>query len=888
MPGSIIEGIVNALPGAAIAAAAAATFGFPILPAFGAALVLGGLSSALQKKPQAAGSPSQSAVQTANRTVSSRQAISPWQVIIGRVRTGGTVTFMGSSSTNGKDKNVLHMVITLAGHRCDGVPTIYADGEAVTLDGSAANGGGNATGSLAGYLRVLISLGDEAAGVQPFPELVGQGVGWNDDWRQTGRTKIYVQLTANQDVFPRGAPNISALVRGLLAYDPRTGTVAYTPNPALALAHYLTETTYGMQADYAEEINEADLTAAANACDEDVALAAGGTENRYEAHGTFTTSEQPKAIIQQILLAMAGKAVNLGDKWRIQAGVYFAPTITLSEGDVAGPISTQALVSRRENANGVKGVCVFPDRDWQPDDFPPVQSSAFRAQDGGELIWKDIDLSKFVISDTQAQRLAKIELLKIRQGLTVTVPFKLTAFGIVPGRAVSFSMTKYGWSAKAFEVQSTRFMFDAKGQLGIEAVLRETTPTIFDWATSEEQASDPAPNTNLPDPRVVGMPGNPAISEANYETRDGNAVKTRVTVSCAPSGYEFGVMYQFEYRAVGDSEWTVIPLVRAAAGASPGVDIPDIARGRYDFQVKAVSILGVSSGYAQTLNHEVVGLGDVPDAITGLSVQAAGGTAILTWDLHPAADVRKGGRIYIRHSPAMSGATWNEAYSIGEVDSWPGNAVIAPVPLKQGTYLVLAEDSVGTKAASAASISTKQAHVLAFTNLSTITEDPSFPGTHSGTVSIDNLLKLQGAGLFDDIADFDAVSDLDSYGGITASGTYTFSVGRDNGSVMNVRLTSNLAVLVDNVLDRIDDRAANIDDWTDFDGVGLTDVCDCYLEVRETDDNPSGSPTWSAWKRLDASEHIARAFQFRARLSSNDPAYNIDVTQLRVKVDQAL
>jgi hypothetical protein len=318
------------------------------------------------------------------------------------------------------------------------------------------------------------------------------------------------------------------------------------------------------------------------------------------------------------------------------------------------------------------------------------------------------------------------------------------------------------------------------------------------------------------------------------------------------------------------------------------VEIPDIARGRYDFQVKAVSILGVSSSYAQTLNWEIVGLGDVPDPITGLSLQAAGGTAILTWDLHPAADVRKGGRIYIRHSPVATGATWNEAYSIGEVDSWPGNAVMAIVPLKPGTYLVLPEDSVGTKAASTTSIATKQAHVLAFTNLATITEDPTFPGTHSGTVAIDNVLKLNGAGLFDSIADFDAVADLDSYGGIVSTGTYTFSVGRDNGSVMNVRLTSNLAVLIDNVLDRIDDRTELMDDWTDFDGTMLAQVADCYLEVRETDDNPSGTPTWSAWKRLDASEHIARGFQFRAVLSSNDPAYNIDVTQLRVKVDQAL
>jgi hypothetical protein len=297
MPGSIIEGIADALPGAAIAAAVAFSFGFPVLPAFGAALVLGGLSHALAKKPSA---PSQSAVATANRTVSSRQAVSPWQILVGRVRTGGTVTFMNSSSTNGKDKNVLHMVITLAGHECDAVEKIYFNGEEVPLDGSTPNGGGSATGSLAGVARVLISLGNEAAGVQPFPELVGYSVGWNDNWRQTGRTKIYVQMTANQDKYPRGAPTVSALVRGLKAYDPRTGTTVWTANPALQTSRYLTDTSFGLSAVYADEINETDLTAAANACDEDVALAAGGTENRYEAHGTFNFGT-PKTIIGQLM-----------------------------------------------------------------------------------------------------------------------------------------------------------------------------------------------------------------------------------------------------------------------------------------------------------------------------------------------------------------------------------------------------------------------------------------------------------------------------------------------------------------------------------------------------------------------------------------------------------
>jgi hypothetical protein len=72
-----------------------------------------------------------------------------------------------------------------------------------------------------------------------------------------------------------------------------------------------------------------------------------------------------------------------------------------------------------------------------------------------------------------------------------------------------------------------------------------------------------------------------------------------------------------------------------------------------------------------------------------------------------------------------------------------------------------------------------------------------------------------------------------------------------------------------------------VDDWGDFDGTANAD-CDAWVEVRETDDNPAETPDWSDWRRLDASEYAARAFQFRAQLASNDPAFNIHITHLRV------
>src|SRR4051812_31939050 len=88
--------------------------------------------------------------------------------------------------------------------------------------------------STGSYGRVKISLGDEAAGVQPFPDLVAESNGnWTASHLQYGHTKVYVRLEASSDAFPSGVPNVTVVMRGAKLYDPRTGLTAYSNNAAL-------------------------------------------------------------------------------------------------------------------------------------------------------------------------------------------------------------------------------------------------------------------------------------------------------------------------------------------------------------------------------------------------------------------------------------------------------------------------------------------------------------------------------------------------------------------------------------------------------------------------------------------------------------------------------
>lgn len=257
----------------------------------------------------------------------------------------------------------------------------------------------------------------------------------------------------------------------------------------------------------------------------------------------------------------------------------------------------------------------------------------------------------------------------------------------------------------------------------------------------------------------------------------------------------------------------------------------------------------------------------------------------LRWDEPPELDVLFGGEVLFRHSLAFSGAVWQSSSSIGTTAQ--ARDLTAVLPLKPGTYLARVFDISGNPSDAIASVTTKQANVLAFANVNSLNEHPVFSGIKINVVGDGGILKLEGSTLFDDIPDFDLVPDLDSLGGIVSTGTYDFAAGFDLVTVKRVRLTTRVSMLSVNVLDRIDDRTDPMDDWEDFDGTTQAET-DVVVFVRHTDDDPGGSPTFSAFERLDSAEFEARGFDFRAIITTKDPAFNVHVDTLGVDVEEVV
>jgi len=573
-------------------------------------------SYALQAKAKAPGFSSLSG----QRMVTSRDSIRARELVYGTVRKGGLVCFPGTWDNN----HWLSMVIALAGHPVEGIDEIYF-GEELAFNAAGVGQGRflNQT-----YVRKHLGATDQVADAYLISVMPAYWGSWN---RLQGIAYIVVDLAYNPNVF-RSVPNITAIVRGRKVYDPRTSTTVFSANPALCLADYLADTEYGLGAAYVTDINSTDLIAAANICDESVAIPNSGTELRYAANGILSSSEDPQANIEMLLSAMAGRCVYVGGQWIIKAGAYEAPTITLDHTDFRGALQVNTRQQRRDLCNAVRGVFVSVDRAWQLTDFPPMTSATFEAQDNGERIWRDVELP-FTTSVTMAQRLAKIELYATREQIALTVPVSLTALRLRAGDTVALTHSRFGWTAKPFVI--TDWSIAASGSsgaptLGCTLALRETSSAVYSITANEQDLIDAAPDSGLPDAFTVAAPSVVSVVATNQLSADGTILHyLTITWTAYTDGFvAAGGRIEVQYKKPTESAWTPAPNV---PGSQTVTRIGPLEDGiTYDVRLRAVNELGVASTWTTTTAAATVDT-VAPGVPTSISATALLSAVNLRW-----------------------------------------------------------------------------------------------------------------------------------------------------------------------------------------------------------------------------------------------------------------
>ncbi|CAD6366748.1 hypothetical protein SHEWT2_01229 [Shewanella hafniensis] len=423
-----------------------------------------------------------------------RSPVEPRRGIYGRAMVSGPLVF---AEETGTDNAYLHLVIPLAGHRCDGVEKIYFGDEVAWANGAL-------TSKYASVARLKIHLGNQTTS---DPDLTAECSQWTSAHVGFGVTYLYARLKFDTKVFPNGVPNIKALVRGKQVFDPRNAnhdweqptTWTWSDNWALCCLDYNRfESGVGAAA---HEIDLSYFAAAANDSDQLVEYQAGKFEKRYTCNGTYNQDVSPSSIMEKMLTAGAGMHVYVSGQYRLYAGVYQGPEVlVLTEDDAAGDIDVRPYTPRAELCNAVRGTFVDPENFYQPTDFPPYESSYYRAQDDGEYIDHDLDLP-FTQSVWTAQRLGKLYLEQKRAGMQISMPIKMIGVAVSVGKVVGLSLPRLGIDG-TFQVVDWQFDYGKP----VSLILVETSAELFDFAMGSYTERDLTPNVILPNPATVPTP----------------------------------------------------------------------------------------------------------------------------------------------------------------------------------------------------------------------------------------------------------------------------------------------------------------------------------------------------------------------------------------------
>ena len=856
---------------AAIIGAAAATFGPALfggaiatigsLTAFSSFLVraaIGIALNALAPKPKTQG---------ANRgyQVTTRGSALDHQIIYGRVRTGGVIVYDKTTGTNNK---FLHRVIAFAGHEVESFDEVYINDEVLTLDG---NGEVTAPDKYAGKIRVNTHLGspDQAAD----SDLVAEDPSWTNEHRLRGIAYLYVRLQFDQNAFPNGVPDITATVKGKKVYDPRTDTTVWSDNPALCLRDYITE-GYGLNEEIAN-VDDTLVASAADVCDETNTL---DGSTRYTCNGAFVTQVAPVDILNDLLTSMGGLLWYAQGEWRMKPAYYVAPTVSFTEDDLRSSISVKTRHSRRDNFNTVKGTFRGEESNWQVTDYPEVTNSAFLEADNNQESVLDLELP-FTDNADEARRIARIALERNRQQLTVSASFGLKAFQVQTGDIIKLTVDRFGWTEKEFEVTGWTFGLVDEYDLQVQMTLREISESVFDEV--DDGIVYERDNTELLSPFEV-PPVGLAISQRLevYREKLTNFLDAKVTS---------GQVGQIDRVEVQFKESSAEDWINVGSGDLQTYEITDIEDGTYDIRARAINTFGVRGDWTTRSGYIVDGLSQPPEDVENFTAEVNGNTIHLSWDAVPDLDLSY---YLIRHSDLESGATWQDSVNYTDKVARPSTSV--SVPAKSGTYIIKAYDKTGVPSVNAANVTVPAAVIEDFNNSFTVSEDPLFEGTRTDTIIVDGSLRLGNIIEFDSL-----VGNLDDLEGQWDSlgidysqtvGQYEFSDYIDLGSTqLATARVFTTSTRVDTSSGLFDDLSGNLDvlpglfDDLNASGASFADT-NIKAYVSYTDDDPAGTPTWSNYERLRASDISARAFRFKVQLESDTAGITPSITELEATV----
>lgn len=345
------------------------------------------------------------------------------------------------------------------------------------------SGGGSAV-SVANYIGTDYQDADpylvaRCADATANPSIAGQ---WTTEHKLTGvaysRISCGFDSRANVDTHiynTDGIPTFTAHIIGKVCYDPRTGVTVATANPALIALDFLRNDIYGAAVPD-DEIDFDSFADAAAWCDERQ-NGLNKRPTRWTCDMIVDPTDDLTANIAQIMASCRGALIYSGGQYRMFVDRPQPVVFALTEANLTGGWSI-TLDDLSTRVNRIKATFLNRAKNWQPD-YVVIDDPAYRVEDGGELLEREIDLPG-VTYDGRAYDLALWELRQSRLGVVVEVNALLEAMRCEVGDVVSLTHSVPGWAAKQFRVTTIALLNTDEVRL----TLREYSDTVYSDQTS--------------------------------------------------------------------------------------------------------------------------------------------------------------------------------------------------------------------------------------------------------------------------------------------------------------------------------------------------------------------------------------------------------------------
>lgn len=481
----------------------------------------------------------------------------------GRARIGGAYMLYETDGTNeGLALNVFAMHDGLIA----GWNEIYLNDQVVTVgvDTYVETGPDLRYGKFGDLVRIETRLGEPTETNYSAVTAARASV-WPSNARGDGIASLMMIAKAKEKEqftrdYPNGLPLPSAVGDLQYCWDPRLGGrgtitddadkaasatwVGGSRNPILHLLDYMTNEATGLGFPLSRFLpNIAAWEAAADTCDEAVALAAGGTVPRYQAGGTYLHSTAPADVIATILATCDGwMTQDATGCFTVQAGEYIEPTVTITEAHIVS-LSRQFYREDEKATNEIVVSYTDPAFDYTEVETTPWRIEADIAARDDQVRSQRLSLP-WVQNNSQARRLAKIAARKATAPISGTLTTTLDGLRAWSERRIRIQAPSDGEAMADIVVDILPLTLNPDMTVSIPFV--SCDPTAYDWTTAEETTG--AGDDVRPPPEPIGIPVISSV-EPFYE-----AGLTRLRIFIDDG--ELGATYAVRWRIAGDDAWT--------------------------------------------------------------------------------------------------------------------------------------------------------------------------------------------------------------------------------------------------------------------------------------------------------------------------------------------